>query len=93
MHGADPNWGRIAAAAGRSGAKMHPDKLEISIGGILCVKGGIPAPNFNEKRAASAMRKSSVIVEVSLGMGKARSRFLSSDLTAEYIRINAHYRT
>jgi len=93
LHGADPNWGRIAAAAGRSGADMNPQKLRIIIGGIECVQRGIPTPDFNEKRAAAAMRKDIVIIEVCIGLGKASSRFLASDFSAEYIRINAHYRT
>jgi glutamate N-acetyltransferase/amino-acid N-acetyltransferase len=93
LHGADPNWGRIAAAAGRSGAKIDPNRLHIVIGGVECVSGGVPAPHFDEKRAAAAMKKPTVIVEVNIGLGESSTRFLSSDLTAEYIRINAHYRT
>lgn len=93
LHGADPNWGRIAAAAGRSGAKVDPNRLRIVIGGVECVRGGVPIPKFNEKHAAAEMRKDTVIIEVYIGQGKAASRFLASDFTAEYIRINAHYRT
>jgi glutamate N-acetyltransferase/amino-acid N-acetyltransferase len=93
LHGADPNWGRIAAAAGRSGAKVDPARLQIIIGGIECVRGGVPTRNFDEKRAAAAMSKPTVIIEVNIGLGKGSSRFLASDFTAEYIHINAHYRT
>lgn len=93
LHGGDPNWGRIAAAVGRSGVKIDPNKLIITIGKVECVRDGMPSPKFNEKRAAMAMRKPTVIVTVDLQMGKESARFLASDLTAEYIHINAHYRT
>lgn len=93
LHGGDPNWGRIAAAAGKSGVKIVPKKLMITIGDVECVRGGMPSPKFNEKRAALVMRKATVPVIVDLGMGKESARFLASDLTAEYIHINAHYRT
>lgn len=93
LHGGDPNWGRIAAAAGRSGVRINPQKLTITIGGVECVRGGMPSPKFSEKLAATAMRKPTVIIKVDLGMGKESARFLASDLTAEYIHINAHYRT
>lgn len=93
LHGADPNWGRIAAAAGRAGVKFNIDKMKITIGGLPCVRKGVPASDFDEKSVAKEMQKPTVLIEVSVGSGKGSARFISSDLTAEYIRINAHYRT
>jgi len=93
LHGADPNWGRIAAAVGRSGAKVDQKKLSIKIGPVTCVVKGVPVEHFDEKKAAAAMKKNTVLIEVNLGLGRAEARYLTSDLTAEYVRINAHYRT
>lgn len=91
--GADPNWGRIAAAAGRSGAKVDQRKLDVKIGGIVCVAGGVPAKNFDEEKVKNAMLKDLVKIEVDLGLGKGEARFLTCDFSKGYIEINAHYRT
>lgn len=91
--GADPNWGRIAAAAGRSGAKVDPKKLSVKIGTTLCVKGGVPVESFDEKKAKAAMNKKTVDIEIDLGTGKGTASFLTCDMTKGYIEINAHYRT
>jgi len=93
LHGADPNWGRIAAAIGRSGAKMDERKLVIKIGAVTCVRCGVQAEGFSEKKAAAAMRKNTVDIEVDLGTGNCRASFLTCDMGPDYVRINSHYRT
>jgi len=93
LHGGDPNWGRIAAAAGRSGAKMDQWNLDIKIGGIPCVKSGTASKQFDEKKVAAAMKKAEVKFEINLNLGQGEASFLACDLSAEYVRINAHYRT
>ena len=93
LHGADPNWGRIAAAAGRSGAKIKQWKLDIKIGGIPCINDGIPSRNFDEKKVAIVMKKDEVDIEINLNLGRGEARYLTCDFSADYVRINAHYRT
>ncbi len=93
IHGADPNWGRIAAAAGRSGAKMNRSRLTIKVGAVTCVEKGVQSGSFSEKKAAAAMKKDTVDIEVNLGMGKCEASFLTCDISPEYVRINSHYRT
>ena len=90
--GGDPNWGRILCAVGYSGAKIDPDLVEIRVGGLtLCRRGRRVA--FEEAEAQKRMKQKEVSVTVNLHQGKARTRFWTCDLTENYIRINALYRT
>jgi len=90
--GADPNWGRILAAIGRSGVKIKPEKINIYLGDQqICRKGA--ANKFNASKAHEYMSQASYEIRVTLGLGKASLEFLSCDLTAEYVRINADYST
>ncbi len=90
--GADPNWGRILAAAGRSGVKVNPDKVSIYIGDqMVCYKGVAHA--FDEGRAHEHLSQATCDVRVCLGQGRASLVFITTDLTAEYVRINADYST
>lgn len=93
LHGADPNWGRIAAALGRSGAKLEQRRLAIKIGSVTCVENGVQAENFDERKAAAAMKKKTVCIEVNLGMGRCQASVLTCDMSPEYVQINSHYRT
>jgi glutamate N-acetyltransferase/amino-acid N-acetyltransferase len=90
--GADPNWGRILAAVGYSGVAIDPARVNIFIGAQLVCRGGV-AYEFNEKRAHMALAKPVCEVRVQLGRGSRGLRFLTTDLTAEYVRINADYST
>jgi glutamate N-acetyltransferase/amino-acid N-acetyltransferase len=90
--GADPNWGRILAAIGRSGAPVDPKKISISIGKqIVCRRGSTCV--FDEKAAHQELSKAECEVGVRLGRGKASLLFLTTDLTQEYVKINADYST
>ena len=91
--GCDPNWGRILAAAGYSGAAMDPGKASIWIGGLPVCRNGRTAPDFDKDCVHRAMKERTVNVRVSLGMGNEICDFLTCDLTAEYVRINAEYST
>lgn len=91
--GCDPNWGRILAAAGYSGAPIVPEKASIWIGGLPVCRNGRAAPDFSKNRVHEAMLNRTVNVRVDLGMGNAGCDFLACDLTAEYVRINAEYST
>jgi len=90
--GADPNWGRILAAAGRSGLALDPRKVSVIIGDQIVCKGAV-ACSFNSARAHEHLSQSECHVRVRLARGKASVEFLTTDLTAEYVRINAEYST
>lgn len=90
--GADPNWGRILAAIGRSGVPVDPSKVSISIGDQLVCKGAA-ACKFDEQKAHLELSQAECNVTVSLGRGRASLQFLTADLTSEYVRINADYST
>ena len=90
--GADPNWGRILAAIGRSGVPVNPAKISIQIGGQTVCRGSV-ACSFDEKRAHHELSQPESRITVRLGNGRATLNFLTTDLTAEYVRINADYST
>ncbi len=90
--GADPNWGRILAAAGRSGISFEPSRVDIHLAGIrVCRRGREHA--FNERDAHRKMLAKYVPVIVNLHAGRGTARVWTCDFTAEYVRINASYRT
>jgi len=90
--GSDPNWGRILAAIGRSGVPIDPNKVNIFIGDQRVCRNGSSFP-FDVNRAHRALRKPQCEIRVQLGAGTSRVRFLTTDLTAEYVSINADYST
>jgi glutamate N-acetyltransferase/amino-acid N-acetyltransferase len=91
VHGADPNWGRIAAAAGRAGARLDPDRLAVRIGAIT-VYDGAPVP-FDEAAASRALRGRVVGIGLDLRLGHGGGMAWGCDLSAEYVAINSEYRT
>ncbi len=90
--GADPNWGRILAAIGRSGVRVHPEKINIFIGNQMVCRGAV-ACSFDKNAAHNELSKPECKVAVQLGRGKTSLEFLTTDLTAEYVRVNAEYST
>ena len=90
--GADPNWGRILAAAGRSGVAIDPAKISIQIGNQTVCQGGV-ACAFDEKKAHQALAQPQSTIRILLGRGRQSVVFLTTDLTAAYVRINADYST
>jgi len=91
--GSDPNWGRVLAAAGYSGVKFDPRKTDIFMQGIAVCRSGLAA-DFSEAELTRKLDESECLVRfVIRGGGKGRARFWTCDLTEEYIRINASYRT
>lgn len=93
LHGRDANWGRILAAAGRSGAAFDPDACEIRIGGEKIVAKGMPVGKEAEARAAKIMAGLEYTVEVKLGRGPGSARYLTCDMGKSYIAVNANYRS
>ena len=90
--GADPNWGRVFAAAGRAGVKFDPSLVEITMAGIKVLRKGQPL-DFNERAASNRLLAEHVPIVVDLHAGKSRARYWTCDFTAEYVRVNASYRT
>jgi len=90
--GGDPNWGRIFAAAGRSGVKFDPHRVDIHMAGIPVLRRGQPL-DFNERAASNRLLEKHVLLVVDLHAGRASARYWTCDFTAEYVRINASYRT
>ena len=91
VHGADPNWGRVASAAGRSGARLDPDRLMVRIGRITVYEG---APlDFDERAASRALRGRVVEIGLDIGLGSGTGAAWGCDLSAEYVAINSEYRT
>jgi len=91
--GSDPNWGRVLAAAGYSGIKFDPRKTDIFMQGIAVCRSGLAA-DFSEAELTRKLDESECLVRfVIRGGGRGRARFWTCDLTEEYIRINASYRT
>jgi glutamate N-acetyltransferase/amino-acid N-acetyltransferase len=92
VHGADPNWGRIVAAAGRSGARFDMDKVNLWLGSVEVLACGAPQP-FDRKLASAQLHGPDVSIRLDLGLGKASVTGWGCDMSAEYIRINADYTT
>ena len=90
--GADPNWGRILAAAGRSGIAIDPGRVDIFIGQHQVCRHGAKG-EFSEEAAHACMLQPQYDVRVHVGRGRGHVRLLTSDLTSEYVHINADYST
>jgi glutamate N-acetyltransferase/amino-acid N-acetyltransferase len=93
LYGRDPNWGRIVAAVGRSGAAFDPHRVVVSLAGKMVFAGGVPMAGDWDGLLAAALRRDEVCIGIALGAGDVALELLASDLTEEYIRINARYRT
>ena len=93
IHGGDPNWGRLVAAAGRSGAAFVLDRASVAVGPVQVFVAGVPHDERADD-AADAMKGDQVTVTVDLGTGGAHAATMwTCDFSAEYVRINAEYRT
>jgi glutamate N-acetyltransferase/amino-acid N-acetyltransferase len=91
--GQDPNWGRIVAAIGKSGADADRDLLTIRFGDVIVAKDGWRNPNYHEEDGAALFQSDEVTVSVDLGLGAASRTVWTCDLTNRYIEINADYRS
>jgi len=89
----DPNWGRLLAAAGRSGAEFEPERVRIWIGEQPVFEHGVRAAAFDEAAAHAVMMEPEYTITIDLGAGDGACRFLTCDLTVEYVHINADYST
>ena len=94
LFASDPNWGRILAAVGRSGlAGLDIDRVRIWLGDTLVVRDGGRDPGYTEQAGRAAMAGPEIGIRVALGRGQARAQVLTCDLSYDYVKINAEYRT
>jgi glutamate N-acetyltransferase/amino-acid N-acetyltransferase len=93
IHGNDPNWGRVVAALGRSGARVREDRLDVYLNDICVMKQGCPTP-FNKEEMKSALSNSdNVLIRLCLNLGDGQATAWGCDLSEEYVRINSSYTT
>ena len=92
VHGADPNWGRIVAALGRSGAHFSLDRVRVTLAGTTVFEHGAPL-DTDLSPVVAALREPRSEIDIDLGAGDGRGHAWGCDLTAGYVRINAEYTT
>jgi len=92
IHGGDPNWGRIIAAVGRSGVEVVESKIDLYMGNICVVEGGIPV-TFDEKELLRVLGNDEILIGVQLNLGEATATAWGCDLSEEYVTINSQYTT
>jgi glutamate N-acetyltransferase/amino-acid N-acetyltransferase len=96
IHGNDPNWGRILAAAGYSGEPIEPERVRLWFGegseAVQLLDRGLPLP-YDESRASALLKRDPAIVRLDLGLGTESAIVWTCDLSAEYVRVNADYTT
>jgi glutamate N-acetyltransferase/amino-acid N-acetyltransferase len=92
IHGGDPNWGRLIAVAGRAGVAFELERAKVAMGPIVLFEEGRPHDDL-APAAAAYLKSEDISVSVDLGAGSASSTVWTCDLSAEYVRINAEYRT
>jgi glutamate N-acetyltransferase/amino-acid N-acetyltransferase len=90
---ADPNWGRLLAAAGKAGVKFDPARVTITIGGLPVFAHGVRDAAYDEAATHAAMQAREYTIAIDLGRGHGRAWFVTCDLTHEYVSINADYST
>ncbi|MCF6409458.1 bifunctional ornithine acetyltransferase/N-acetylglutamate synthase [Pseudalkalibacillus salsuginis] len=92
IYGTDPNWGRIVCAIGYSGEQVNPEKVSVSLGDIQVVGNGLPS-SFSEEEAKDYLQQENVHIYVDLSQGEHEATAWGCDLSYDYVKINASYRT
>lgn len=93
VFGEDLNWGRIAAAVGSSGVNVNQKKITIKINGVAVFKNGMGVLKKTLKQENAIMKKKEIFIDIDIGMGKKSGKFWTCDLSVDYVKINANYRT
>jgi len=93
LFGADPNWGRILAAIGYSGATIDPEKIAIEISGYEVVTNGQESKGFHEDTLHSLLKEKEITIGIRLGMGPGSFTAYTTDISYDYVKINSEYRT
>ena len=91
--GKDPNWGRLLAAAGRAGVSFDPSRARIALEGVPIVDRGVGLGSQREAEAHEVMTRPSYVVELIVGDGPGKGRYLTCDLGHGYMHCNADYRS
>ncbi len=92
VYGSDPNWGRVLAALGRSGAAADEDKIDLFVNGVCIVEAGKPIP-FHKNAVVALMRGPEVTFRLQLNLGEGQATAWGCDLTEQYVIINSAYTT
>ena len=94
LFASDPNWGRILAAIGRAGLEdLDTDAVSIHLNGVLIAEQGARAASYTEEKGQEAMASEDLLIEIALNRGDAGAVIWTTDLSYDYVRINAEYRT
>jgi glutamate N-acetyltransferase / amino-acid N-acetyltransferase len=93
LFGEDANWGRVMAAIGRAGVAINPSKLSVSFGGVPMVRRGVGLGLRAERLIAKVFKRKEFTIVVGLGQGRHCSHLWTTDLSYDYVRINASYRS
>jgi glutamate N-acetyltransferase/amino-acid N-acetyltransferase len=93
MFGADPNWGRILAAIGNAGVEIDPARIDVVVGEVALVREGLGLGLEAERAAHEVMRRGEYILRVHLHLGRGEARHVTCDLSVDYVKLNADYRT
>jgi glutamate N-acetyltransferase / amino-acid N-acetyltransferase len=91
--GEDANWGRVVMAVGKAGEKADRDRLDIYFGDIRVAHRGLRDPVYDEAQASAYMKRPKIVIGVKVGIGAARAKVWTCDLTKEYVAINGDYRS
>ena len=89
----DPNWGRILAAVGRAGVEFDIDKIRIYLGDVCIVSNGGRDPAYTEEQGQAVMNQEEILIRIELNTGECKASIWTSDLSYEYVKINAEYRS
>jgi glutamate N-acetyltransferase / amino-acid N-acetyltransferase len=93
LFGEDANWGRVMAAIGRAGVRLNPNRISLSFDGVPMVRQGVGLGLAAERRIAKVFRRKEFTITVGLGQGRYRAHLWTTDLSYDYVRINASYRS
>lgn len=93
LFGEDANWGRVMAAIGRAGVPINPSKINVWFGGVPMVRNGMGLGLVAERRIAKVFRQKEFTIAIELGQGRHRAHIWTTDLSFDYVRINASYRS
>ena len=94
LFASDPNWGRFIMAIGRSPlSRVETDRIDLHLGSVRLLHQGLPDPEYRESLGQSEMSREEISIRVNLNLGDASARIWTSDLSYEYVKINAEYRS
>jgi glutamate N-acetyltransferase/amino-acid N-acetyltransferase len=91
FYGRDPNWGRLMAALGSAGPWVHPQKIDIFYDRVCLVRNGVGLGDKREEQAKAVLKKAAFTLTIDLHVGTGSARVLTSDLTHDYVTLNASY--